>query len=345
VPLAGGQTPPAPLEVTRVATIGCDACGDTRELGRISDLAVSASGSVLIAGQDAPVLRLFARDGTPLRQMARPGSGPGEFRFPMRASFGPGGTIHVLDMTLRRVSHLAPDGTETQALALGGFPGAVASRGETGELVVLTDDFRGTLTLLRFPPGASEPTLVSKIPKPGSPDGHLTFPVVAAAANGEIAFGNVGEAYRIARLSAAGQPLGEIVRDIPRVRRTPEEIEELVRRRESARARVQAELGRGGRGGRGGPSPVIGTGDDTFKPHFGIDALRYDASGRLWVLTMRGSEREAIFDLFAPSGAFLGSLRVPSNVRAYALGGDYLVTNGENADGIPVVELWRVAAK
>lgn len=343
--LAAQQTPPAPVEVTRLTTIGCDACGDARELGRISDLAVGIDGTILVAGQDAPVVRLFSRDGTLLKQMGRTGSGPGEFRFPMRASFGPGGSIHVLDMTLRRVSHLAPDGTEARAVPLGAFPGAVASRGETGELVVLTDDFRGTLTLLRFPAGASEPTIVSKIAKPRPTDGHLTFPVVAAAANGEIALGHVGEAYRITRLSASGESVGEIVREIPQVRRTPEEIEELTRRRESARARVQAELGRGGRGGRGGAAPSIGTGDDTFKPHFGIDALRYDASGRLWVLTMRGKENEAVFDLFAPSGAFLGSLVVPSNVRVYALGGGYLVTHGENADGVPVVELWRVTAK
>jgi sugar lactone lactonase YvrE len=85
--------------------------------------------------------------------------------------------------------------------------------------------------------------------------------------------------------------------------------------------------------------------EDELKSHFGIDGLRYDASGRLWVLTMRGRGREAIVDIFAPSGAFLGALRVPSDVRGFALGGAYLVTSGETEDGAPVVELWTVTAK
>ena len=33
---------------------------------------------------------------------------------------------------------------------------------------------------------------------------------------------------------------------------------------------------------------------------------------------------------------------MPSSVKAYALGGDYLVTTGERDDDTPMVELWRI---
>jgi hypothetical protein len=331
-----------PLEVTRLTTIGCDACGDARELARISDLSVASDGTVLVAGPDTPNLRLFARDGRPLRQMGRQGSGPGEHRFPMRASFGPNGSFSVLDMSLRRVAHLGPDGTEIRSMRLSAFPGAVASRGGSGELVVLTDDFRGNLTVFRYPPDGSDPTTLTKIAKPAALDGHLSFPVIAVSPDGELAVALTGEAYRITRLAPGGQSLPDIARDIARVRRTPEEIAELTKRRERAQARVRTELGRAGGSGRG---PDLRGPEETLKPHFVIDGLRYDQRGRLWVLTMRGSPREAIFDVFSGAGAYLGSLRVPSDVQGFALGGDYLVTHGANDDGVPIVELWSVTAK
>jgi sugar lactone lactonase YvrE len=82
--------------------------------------------------------------------------------------------------------------------------------------------------------------------------------------------------------------------------------------------------------------------DLSLKPHFVIDALRFDDTGRLWVLTMRGGVQRAVFDIFSPAGEFLGSVTVPAHVTTYALGGTWLATGGEDADGIPRITLWRV---
>ena len=92
---------------------------------------------------------------------------------------------------------------------------------------------------------------------------------------------------------------------------------------------------------RGAP-PSGGNVDFTMKPFFPLDGLRYDDTGRLWVLTTRGAEQQTVFDIFASSGAFIGSLTLPAHVGTFSLAGSYLVTGGEDADGIPRVTLWRV---
>ena len=79
-----------------------------------------------------------------------------------------------------------------------------------------------------------------------------------------------------------------------------------------------------------------------FKPHASTDALRYDDAGRLWVRTLRGTSRPTVFDVFRPTGAFVGEVTLPMQVSAYSLAGSYLATASEREDGVPVVVLWSV---
>jgi sugar lactone lactonase YvrE len=79
-----------------------------------------------------------------------------------------------------------------------------------------------------------------------------------------------------------------------------------------------------------------------FKPHASTDALRYDDAGRLWVRTLRGTGRTTVFDVFGPTGAFVGEVTLPVQASTYSLAGSYLATASERADGVPVVVLWSV---
>ncbi len=247
--------------------------------------------------------------------------------------------MHVLDLSARRITHLAPDGSLTATVPLGVFPGAVSPRGASGELYVLSDDFRGTLTLMRFAPDATAPVVVAKIDHAPRPDGVISIPGIAVSASGDVALARDNEQYRIARLSRDGTWLTDLVRDIPRVARTPEEQADLDRRLKQVGSMVTAEKGQSK-----APRPVVGTNpaDLTLKPHFPFSGLRYDDEGRLWILTNRVSGSVSVFDLFSPQGTFLGSLRVPVGVQAYAVHGAFLVTAGERDDGTPVVTLWSV---
>src|SRR5688572_9738459 len=166
--LTSGQAP----RVERLVEIGCEDCGDARQLSSTWDVAVTEAGAVLVVDRDAPTLRLFDKSGRIVWARGRPGAGPGEYRFAMRAAPGPDGTVHVVDMRLRRLTRLAREGSVAQSLTIPFFPAGVAARGRQGELVFLTDDFRSTGTLERWLPTANAPTQLASFPTP--PPGEAT---------------------------------------------------------------------------------------------------------------------------------------------------------------------------
>src|SRR5829696_6015535 len=104
--IAAAQVP----RVQRVVEIGCEDCGDARQLASTWDVAVTEAGDVLVVDRDAPTLRMFDKLGRPLWSRGRPGAGPGEYRYAMRAAVAPDGSVQVVDMRLRRLTRLARDG-------------------------------------------------------------------------------------------------------------------------------------------------------------------------------------------------------------------------------------------
>ena len=324
----------------RVTEIGCEDCGDTRQLASVWDVAVTDAGDVLIVDRDAPTLRMFDKTGRAVWSRGRPGAGPGEYRYAMRAALGEGGSVNVVDMRLRRLTRLGPDGTVLKSLTIPFFPSGVATRGRTGELVILTDDFKGTGTVERWAPNADAPTRIMSLKTPEPGGGHIFSPSVAVAPNGNVAFMVTGERYEIIRLSASGQTLPPLVRDVPRPRRTPEEV---AASRDRSRITGGAQKASQEKAQPGASRSVLPTPDPLeFRPHAATDGIRYDDTGRLWVKTMRAIGQTAIFDLFSPTGQYAGEVVVPVGVQHYAFAGQYLATASESPDGVPVVTLWSV---
>jgi hypothetical protein len=324
-------------KVERVSEIGCDDCGDARQFASTWDVVITAAGDVLVVDRDAPTLRMFDKGGKPLWSRGRRGAGPGEYKFVLRAALSPDGSVHVVDMGQRRLTRLGRDGSVAKSLAFPFFPSAAGAKGQAGEIIVLTDDFRGNGTLERWLPGAETPVRIAKVtmPEPGA----SISPSVAVAPNGDIAYVGSTDDYVIHRMASNGQPLPHIVRSIPRLRRTPEELAAVRARVGMSQAKVAQEMKQsGGRTVKGLES------EDhfTYKPHASADALRYDDSGRLWVRTQRGTARTTVFDVFGAGGGYIGEVVIPMAVASYSLAGSYLATAGERADGIPVVTIWTV---
>ena len=322
--------------VERMVQIGCDDCSGPTQFSTIFDAAVTDSGDIIVADRSAPMIRAFDRSGKVLWSTGRGGNGPGEFVFPMRVAIGADRGVTVLDMRQRRHTRLAKDGTLAGSNSFLGFLAAGAARGRTGEVMMLIDDFNGPLVIQRWPAGATRPANHVTIPRRQPPNGRFVQPSFAVAPSGTMAVIADPFTYSIARFGADGRATGEIVRDIPPVRRTEAEMKELSARLASGPGRRAAE---GGSAVTAGAPPGV---DLSLKPHVMLDGLRFDDSGRLWVLTMRGVGHQSIFDLFSPTGAFLGSVTLPTRVNTFSLAGEYLVTGGEDADDIPRVTLWRV---
>jgi hypothetical protein len=127
--LTFGQAPRA----ERLVEIGCEDCGDARQLSSTWDVAVTEAGDVLAVDRDAPTLRLFDKAGRIVWARGRPGAGPGEYRFAMRAALGPDGTVQVVDMRARRCGSRA---TVRRAIAddpvLPGWRGGARTPGRAG---------------------------------------------------------------------------------------------------------------------------------------------------------------------------------------------------------------------
>ena len=322
--------------LTRVSEIGCSDCGTAAQFASILDVAATDSGGVLVVGSDAPMLRLFDRSGKVLWTAGRNGTGPGEYRLAMRAAMSPR-VVQVVDMTLRRITRLDADGGLVGSTPVKGFASAVGVKGRTGEMVVLIDDFRGTFTLQRW--GTSDSgAVIGTVPKSAAAQsGTLTIPSIAVDAGGRIAVLRDPNEYRILRMSADGQVLGEVTRDIPRVKRTAGEIAAIERRRAAAREKMGTERGRSG-----ASPPLLRPPADDLKPHLAINGLRYDDSGRLWAKTMRGNESSTVFDLFAADGRYLGELTVPGAIGTFSIAGRWFVADVESEDGTPRIGIWQL---
>lgn len=329
-----GQVP----TLSRVGEIGCSDCGSAAQFATIRDVAVTDSGWVLVVSSEAPTLRLFDRDGRVRWTAGREGTGPGEYRLPTRAAVGPRG-VQVVDMTLRRITRLDGEGKFVSSAPLGGFASSTGVRGRSGEVVTLIDDFRGAFTLVRWSPNDSGVS-IGAVPKSAAAlAGTLTIPSIAVSPSGNVAVVRDPNEYRIIVLSASGQTIREVTREIPRLKRTPEEIAAMERRRQAAASRLRDE-----RGQRGGSAPVlpIRPPSDELKPHIAIDGIRFDDAGRLWARTMRGNESTTVFDLFSPDGRYLGEVNVPAFIGAFALAGRWLVADVESPDGTPRIVFWEV---
>lgn len=150
----------------------------------------------------------------------------------------------------------------------------------------------------------------------------------AASKNGLFAFGfGSDEQYKVRLFSVAGEPAGSISRDVEKVAKSPERLAAEQRRAENANR----------------PAPPA---TEAYDHYYG-DALHFDDTGRLWILTGRGLGRGAsVFDVFSEGGQYLGSLEVPelvkSGCRCFVVGDDTLVAAVDSPDGHERVGIWNI---
>ena len=289
--------------ITPRLTIGCESCAGPDQFGSIWDVSVSAQGELLVTDRDAPMLRRFDASGRSIWTGGRKGKGPGEYGLPIRSAITPNGMI-VVDMTNSRVTELADNGVVRATLPVMTMPMA-ASANARGDLWVGNDNFRGTLRLYR----RQRDSLIEE----HSVQGSTANVALAVAPDGALAAMLNTKKYEIIRFDSRGIAQAPIVRDIPQVRRTPVEESELRQRLNQSRGMVAAEAKSQG---VKATTPVFSQDELSLKDHLVIDGLGFDAAGRLWVLTQRGSESRTVLDVFSPTGALLGSVTVPMKITS-----------------------------
>ncbi len=337
--LIGAAAAQAPT-LSKDLTIGCAECGGALQFSNIQEVALTADGRLLVVDRDAPMLRFFDAAGKPSWSAGRKGAGPGEYQYVLRAAVAPTGSLEIVDMAARRLTSLGPDHLVLGTSQLHGFFTTAGTDG-LGHLVLGAESPAGQLLVYRAVDGKPVPLELPELPRPET-GAVFAGSSVALSRSGVVAIIPHNERYQIIRLDSTGLRMQDITRTIDRVRRTPNEEEALRSRisRQMGAVRAAAEAS-SGKSGSSAPAPVRKM-DLSLKPHLAVDGLRFDGAGRLWARTLRGDDTKTIFDVFAPSGDLLGSVTLEGVVYNFAFAGKWIVTTGEDSDGVPQVTRWTV---
>lgn len=317
----------------KVFTIGCENCGGALEFTGITDVALNTRGELLVADREAPFLRQFDAAGKPTWQGGVKGKGPGEFTTITRIGWLANGAYNLVDGSGNRVTSLARDHSLSGTAVLSAYA-TTAATNDGGAVIIGQEAPMGKgFTLLRMKAGAFEK--LTPPTAPGKPAPTYNAASVAVSSAGVIALWPHSDRYEILRMDSTGSPLSSLTRAIERIHYTT--VEDSIRRarmdKELAQMRAMAGIK---------SAPPAPNGPPPLKPFAWGDGLRYDPKGRLWAQTNQGDETHTVFDVFSPTGVFLGSVNVPGVVRQFALGGTWLATSTENEDGVLQVTKWSV---
>jgi hypothetical protein len=250
--------------------------------------------------------------------------------------FAADGRIVVADAAGMRITLLDASHTLLSTTPLARYATTISAN-SAGTLLLGAESPRGAFTLDKWERGQ-----LVKVEVPSIAPATYLGASIALSPRGTVAVMPTNNSYSIIRLDARGARLPDLSRDIERVTMSREEQEAASATSRRASSQM-AELVAARNGSKSGNVKPVGTSaPPTLKPHVAVDGLRYDSQGRLWIMTMRGNEKRTVFDVFAESGAFLGSVTIEEPVKHFAVAGEWLVTASENADGIPIVTRWSM---
>lgn len=313
-------------------------------LAGVADVELDGKGRIFVLERQAREIRVFDRDGTPLRSFGREGQGPGELAGPSEIGWGPEGRLWVTDGRNRRYTVFDTTGTHVAdhpfiSTGAFGFGNGWRDDGFLHEVVLLPDEAGESPSPGRLPPQGEarrrledgELVTVDTVRPPpierrevvpvsfqqGDRTMSLLIPVPFApnarrepAPDGSWWVSEGGPDYRIARVAAGGDTLRVLERPYERVPVTDED-----------RARAQEEMG--------------GVEDEDLLEripdfHPPVQALHPMPDGHL--LVERMAPEGVVYDVFDPVGRFLGSLAGDVDLARFTV---HSVTNDALAGMLP----------
>lgn len=333
------------------------------ELHDVADAALQADGDVVVADVGATEVRLYRADGSFARTLGSAGAAPGEFRRPTRVHVGPDDSIRVWDDaswrltlfdaegTLVRVRTVGPDALIDPALEPLYPAAAVPLEGqellvllaEKGKPPVAAGRFRERAGALRVGPDGSAER-VAMLPGReqvvmASPWGPL--PVEPPLARGlrvavrpgaaewclgpqerfEVRCWRAGGAVQVVRWREAGGAVAPTDAEVAAWREGAVELYAGKLAIDEAR-RLVASV----------PVP------ETRPPY---RAIALDPRGNLWVDRGPLPDGGRAHHVFAPTGGWLGTVRLP-NVRVLWVGTDRLLAVREDELGVQFLGVYDV---
>lgn len=325
------------VRLESVVRIGCAQCDGPDLFSKVSALALTSGGTVIVGDEGDKPVRMFDRTGRLIWAGGRKGNGPGEIGHVSYLSAREDGTWDVLDRVLSRRSWFGSSGHLIRTASLPGLMVAASYSGGAGAMYLATTAMGDNSTaIFQWQDSAAEPRQVLgalKFPLDSSGQQLLSFPIATLPASGFTVGDPYG--YRIRAYDERGVGRMDLARNVPRRQKTPDEVAED---RSAMMSRKAAVMSRARQGIVAAPLPPV----DPLRTHFSNVGLAYDDLGRLWVLAGRSTEGASIMDVFGADGKFISEVRLPVSLRYIALRGPYLAGLEVDTEGIEFVHLWRI---
>ncbi|HEU5218588.1 MAG TPA: hypothetical protein VFU23_08005 [Gemmatimonadales bacterium] len=334
-----------------------------------------SDGRLAVANAGTNEVRIYDARGALLKSSGRAGSGPGEYQNLAGIWRGPGDSVMVSDVLVRRVSVLDREGAFARSVTLGGAGASLMPTSGTVSLAIPSgwlDDgsilgvaqsfgigvaregtFRDSLMVIVYGPDGLARDTVGRFPGPEMEQMTLSFggrsmpaptPVplgrqFVGSANGDRFYLSVNNAWEIEVRGLDGSLKRLIRSDIKPATITPDDI---AANRKEMREQMESQ-------------PMMRNVPDAIKQQLTarIDQAKYpatfaffaglltDQDGNLWAQEASASssraQRYAVID---SSGRFLGRVTMPASFRTSSIGSDAVYGVWKDPDDVEHVRVY-----
>jgi len=308
-----GSITPDTIIIQPSDTIGILMGDPNYVFGTIGDVLYTSEGRIEVLDETACCVMVYDRSGEFILQMGRDGSGPGELLHPGGMVLLSDGTTGVLDQPTGGFHRFNTDGSfDGLAIDFQGQPVPQWAWGVDGEAFVgayvnvdMVDDVLMSSFIVGRWETSPEPAVIyheNSFPfDPQDMSGFLTNTFLstayAADRDGVVYAAPVSsDEYRIDIFDADGNLESSISRDMPRIGKTPEEIED-------EKALFNAILLE-----RGVPEYMIDYQPDPYRWLIAPQGLGADGAQRIWVVN--GAADQHVIDVYSRDGEHLAIVRI-----------------------------------
>jgi hypothetical protein len=343
--VSNGKKPVAvtgqPSRIALVEDLSIGGGGNPDEsLSQVSTFVVDGAGGVFALDFKEQKIKAFDKAGKFLRQMGKPGQGPGELGMASGIQLMADGTLVVEDATNRRLAFFKPNGEFIKNISTSGMLGLVNilmdGQGNfiAREMGITEGNAKMFFEIKKFDSNLKPTFTLDKIefpvPIPGSGTKINILDMISAyqfSPAGNIYYGRNAD-YEIKVYNPEGKLIRTIRKEYDRVKVTPADIDEMLERIPSVTPGVNIK--------------EMFSFPEIFPP---FQFILLDEQGRLYVRTFtKGKAKgEYIFDVFDADGVFFAQFVTKSDLRVFKAGKAYGIE--ETDEGYQVIKRYTVSAE